>query len=70
MSMHRELLNTNLGISQLIPDKLVVKMLESDSHLPKNCLICFSENPLKMMTNSFYFILKALYVLKIFKQLS
>ena len=64
--MHRELLNTNLGISQLFPDKL----LKSGSHLPKNCLICFSENPLKMMTNIFYFILKALYALKIFKQLS
>ena len=32
--------------------------------------ICFSESPLKMMKNAFYFILKALFVLKIFKFLS
>ena len=33
----------------------------------KNRLICFNESPLKMMKNAFYFILKALFVLKIFK---
>ena len=32
--------------------------------------ICFIESPLKMMKNAFYFILKALFVLKIFKFLS
>ena len=31
----------------------------------KSCFICFNENPLKMMKNAFYFILKALFVLKI-----
>ena len=36
----------------------------------KNCVICFIESPLKMMKNAFYFILKALFVLKIFKILS
>ena len=37
----------------------------------KNCLICFNESTLKMMKNVFYFILlKALFVLKIFKVLS
>ena len=36
----------------------------------KNCVICFIENSLKMMKNAFYFILKALFVLKIFKFLS
>ena len=42
--------------------------LNSDSHLPKNlCFICFNENPLKTMKNASYFILKALFVLKIFK---
>ena len=30
----------------------------------KNCVICFIENPLKMMKNIFYFILKALFILK------
>ena len=36
----------------------------------KICIICLIENPLKMMTNSFCFILKALFVLKMFKFLS
>ena len=45
--------------------------LKSDSHLPKqNCVICFIESPLPMMKNAFYFILKTLFVLKIFKFLS
>ena len=43
------------------------KSLKSDSHLPKNSFICFNESPLKVMKNAFYFILKALLVLKIFK---
>ena len=33
----------------------------------KNCFICFNESPLKMIKNAFYFILKALFILKIFK---
>ena len=33
----------------------------------KKCYICFNESPLKMTKNVFYFILKALFVLKIFK---
>ena len=33
----------------------------------KNCVIYFIENPLKMMKNAFYFILNALFVLKIYK---
>ena len=45
--------------------------LKSDSHLPKkNFFIYFSDSPSKMMKNAFYFILKAPYVLKIFKFLS
>ena len=39
----------------------------SCSHLPKNSFMSFNESPLKMMENGFYFILKALFVLKIFK---
>ena len=31
-------------------------------------LVCFNESYLKMMNNAFYFILKALFVLKIFKK--
>ena len=41
--------------------------LKSDSRLPKNFIIIrFSDNPSKIMKNAFYFILKALFVLKIF----
>ena len=36
----------------------------------KNCFICFNDGRSKMMKNAFYFILKALSVLKIFKFLS
>ena len=31
--------------------------LKSGSHLPKNCVICLIETPLKMIKNAFYFIL-------------
>ena len=44
--------------------------LKPDSHRPKNCVICFIESSLKMMKNAFNFILKAHFVLKIFKFLS
>ena len=45
----------------------VMRSLKSDSHLPKNFFICFKdEKSLKMMKNAFYFILKAIFVLKIF----
>ena len=41
------------------------------SHLPKKSFfICFIDSPSKMMENAFYFILKALFILKIFKFLS
>ena len=49
--------------------------LKSDFHLPKKfylqkSFICFSKSPLKMMKNTFYFILQTFFVLKIFKFLS
>ena len=40
------------------------------SPLKKNYVICLIESPLKIMKNAFYFILKALFILKIFKFLS
>ena len=40
------------------------------SHLQKKIVICLIESPIKMMKYAFYFILKALFVLKIFKFLS
>ena len=36
----------------------------------KKCVICFVKSSLKMMKNAFYFILRALFVLKKFKFLS
>ena len=36
----------------------------------KICVICLTESPLELMKNAFHFILKALFVLKIFKVLS
>ena len=48
-----------------------IPSLKSNSHTPKKlCFICFNESPLKMVKNDFYFILKALSVLEIFKLLS
>ena len=47
--------------------KSSVWSLKSDSHLPKIFFICHNESPLKIMKNAFYFILKPLFVLKIFK---
>ena len=45
--------------------------LKMDIHLPtKIFFVCFDESPLKMMKNAFYFILKSLFVLEIFKFLS
>ena len=45
---------------------------KSGSHLPKKKIrvFCFIEGPLKTMKNAFYFVLKPLFVLKIFKHLS
>ena len=37
------------------------------SPFKKNCVTCLIENPLKVMKNVFYFVIKALCVLKIFK---
>ena len=36
----------------------------------KNCFICINKSPLKVMKKASYFILKALFVLKIFKFLA
>ena len=46
------------------------KALKSSSQIPKKRVIYFMESPLKMLKNAFYFTLKALFVLKIFKFLS
>ena len=50
-----------------LPD-LLIKVGLSPSK--KVFFICFNDSPSKMMKNAFYFILKALFLLKIFKFLS
>ena len=47
---------------------MIVKVGLSPSK--KICVISFIESPLKTIKNAFYFILKALFILKIFKFLS
>ena len=66
MSIHGDL----NGQSWMVITTLFQIMLKSYSHPQKNCVICFNENPIKVMKNAFYFTLKALFVLKIFKFLS
>ena len=44
--------------------------LKCDPQLSKNCVICFIEKDDQMMKNVPYFILKALFILKLFKFLS
>ena len=44
--------------------------LKSHPQLSKNCVIWFNENDDQMMKNVLYFILKALFILKLFKFLS
>ena len=48
----------------------MVATLKLGSHRRKKVFICFNDSPSKIMKNAFYFILKALFVLKIFKFLS
>ena len=56
---------------EIVSESYLFMTLKSDSHLPKIFfIICFNDSPSKMMKSAFYFILKALFVLKIFKFLS
>ena len=57
----------NIQILKIPPKNFSSK---SDSHLPKNSFICLNKSILKMMKHAFYFILKALFILKIFRFLS
>ena len=50
--------------------ELILIGLKSDSHLPKKIMLFDSLKLFKMMKNAFYFTLKALFVLNIFKFLS
>ena len=52
------------------PNKYNKKMQKPYNGREKNLVICLIESPLKMMKNVFCFILKALFILEIFKFLS
>ena len=55
----------------IIVDLWGVPILKLDTHLSKRfCFICLIEGPLEDMKNAFYFILKSLFILKIFRFLS
>ena len=62
--------STNSRQVNLLEMKSLLQILKSVSRLPLICFICLIESPLKTMKNTFYFILKALFVLKIFKILA
>ena len=49
---------------------LLLLLLKSDPPSKKICVTCLIDSPLKLMKNAFCFILKALFVFKIFKCLS
>ena len=54
-----------------LEEALSIKSLKPDSHLPKKiAIISFNDSPSKAMKNAFYFILKALFIFKIFKFVS
>ena len=48
----------------------ILCILNSDSYLTNFFFICFNDSPSIMMQNAFYFILKAIFFLKIFNFLS
>ena len=61
----------NVNVSCVLTTMETKKTLKSDSQLPQKILfICLKGSPSTMMKNAFYFFLKALLVLKIFKFLS
>ena len=67
-------LNLKHGIgfpNQKLTQKFAVDELKSDFHLSKKFFtICINDSPSQMMKNAFYFILKALFLFKIFIFLS
>ena len=66
--LHKTWLKTLAFFFVYVSRGVAIKVGVSSSK--KNCFICFNESPLKKMENTFYFILKALFFLKIFKFLS
>ena len=68
--LYKPLLNLPKNVEKRTQNAKNTKNTESLTlTLQKICFICFDESPLKMMKNAFYFILTALFFLKIFKLL-
>ena len=63
-------ISNKLSISCQIRFLLIFSWVKVGSSTSKKKFICLNHSPSKMMKNAFYFILKALFVLKIFKFLS
>ena len=59
--------NTTHNFLSLSHGRLKVKLSPSKKKLKSIEINCFNERPLKIKQNAFYFILKALFFLKIFK---
>ena len=63
-------LKRNMNDGTIVFLTSLVIPLKSDCYLPKFFFICFNNSPSNIMKNAFYFISKALFVLKICKILS
>ena len=59
-------LNLTIGLQLAQNTRKMAVLKVGLSPSKKICVICLIESPLKMLKNAFYFILKALFVLKIF----
>ena len=58
------------NVDRMFYVSLPLKIKVGVSPFKKDCSICFNESHLQMIKNGFYFILKVLFILKIFKFLS
>ena len=61
------MVNVWLPFKQALVDSTHYFHFKSNSHLPKKNVICCYDNPLKTLKDAFYFILQALFALRIFK---
>ena len=66
MNKMKQRSNTAFSQPNRLSDRNPDSHLEKKKEKKRRSIICFNESPLKMMKNVFYFILKALFVLKIF----
>ena len=66
----RKIISNVYGVNICIIDLISEDIKVGLSPSKKICLISLIESPLKLIKNAFYFILKAIFVLKIFKFLS